>query len=146
MLYCWYRDYILFFKQKTAYEMRISDWSSDVCSSDLMYVGQRGVFFNDQPKRLPGHGGGPSSNEKRIAAARAQQLGARLLKVEVYPILGFVAQRHQPVFDTFSLYDAYYAFGQAGIQQAPTEQSRSEERRGGKEWFSTCNTRWCPSQ
>src|SRR3546814_8117343 len=26
-----------FFKQKTAYEMRISDWSSDVCSSDLMY-------------------------------------------------------------------------------------------------------------
>src|SRR3546814_6738373 len=25
----------LFFKQKTAYEMRISDWSSDVCSSDL---------------------------------------------------------------------------------------------------------------
>src|SRR3546814_5462909 len=28
---------ILFFKQKTAYEMRISDWSSDVCSSDLQY-------------------------------------------------------------------------------------------------------------
>src|SRR3546814_1746101 len=26
-----------FFKQKTAYEMRISDWSSDVCSSDLTY-------------------------------------------------------------------------------------------------------------
>src|SRR3546814_747427 len=32
-----YRLYIVFcfFKQKTAYEMRISDWSSDVCSSDL---------------------------------------------------------------------------------------------------------------
>src|SRR3546814_8021069 len=28
-----------FFKQKTAYEMRISDWSSDVCSSDLLGVG-----------------------------------------------------------------------------------------------------------
>src|SRR3546814_3446120 len=28
-----------FFKQKTAYEMRISDWSSDVCSSDLTCVG-----------------------------------------------------------------------------------------------------------
>src|SRR3546814_6118871 len=27
---------IFFFKQKTAYEMRISDWSSDVCSSDLV--------------------------------------------------------------------------------------------------------------
>src|SRR3546814_3181040 len=29
-----------FFKQKTAYEMRISDWSSDVCSSDLIAAGQ----------------------------------------------------------------------------------------------------------
>src|SRR3546814_15393209 len=28
-----------FFKQKTAYEMRISDWSSDVCSSDLQFLG-----------------------------------------------------------------------------------------------------------
>src|SRR3546814_1938333 len=30
---------IFFFKQKTAYEMRISDWSSDVCSSDLLRFG-----------------------------------------------------------------------------------------------------------
>src|SRR3546814_5710466 len=30
MVFC-----LFFFKQKTAYEMRISDWSSDVCSSDL---------------------------------------------------------------------------------------------------------------
>src|SRR3546814_19869989 len=29
------RMYVFFFNQKTAYEMRISDWSSDVCSSDL---------------------------------------------------------------------------------------------------------------
>src|SRR3546814_2016598 len=29
-------EYFFFFKQKTAYEMRISDWSSDVCSSDLV--------------------------------------------------------------------------------------------------------------
>src|SRR3546814_9637798 len=28
-------EFFFFFKQKTAYEMRISDWSSDVCSSDL---------------------------------------------------------------------------------------------------------------
>src|SRR3546814_1878704 len=28
-------SFFFFFKQKTAYEMRISDWSSDVCSSDL---------------------------------------------------------------------------------------------------------------
>src|SRR3546814_7621321 len=33
---CWGRlMHVFFFKQKTAYEMRISDWSSDVCSSDL---------------------------------------------------------------------------------------------------------------
>src|SRR3546814_3219484 len=30
--------FFFFFKQKTAYEMRISDWSSDVCSSDLVLV------------------------------------------------------------------------------------------------------------
>src|SRR3546814_4546251 len=32
------RMIFFFFKQKTAYEMRISDWSSDVCSSDLRKV------------------------------------------------------------------------------------------------------------
>src|SRR3546814_6355497 len=32
-----------FFKQKTAYEMRISDWSSDVCSSDLPWTAPRGT-------------------------------------------------------------------------------------------------------
>src|SRR3546814_7442686 len=31
----WCVAFVFFFKQKTAYEMRISDWSSDVCSSDL---------------------------------------------------------------------------------------------------------------
>src|SRR3546814_5092529 len=35
MLYVCLLFVVFFFKQKTAYEMRISDWSSDVCSSDL---------------------------------------------------------------------------------------------------------------
>src|SRR3546814_2506379 len=41
LVYCFivglvsYVCFVFFFKQKTAYEMRISDWSSDVCSSDL---------------------------------------------------------------------------------------------------------------
>src|SRR3546814_3361604 len=39
-----------FFKQKTAYEMRISDWSADVCSSDL----------RDQPQGQPRHRQAPS--------------------------------------------------------------------------------------
>src|SRR3546814_2039145 len=34
--------FFFFFKQKTAYEMRISDWSSDVCSSDLLFAVQGG--------------------------------------------------------------------------------------------------------
>src|SRR3546814_14873162 len=40
---------IFFFKQKTAYEMRISDWSSDVCSSDLQRRSEVevGVQFED---------------------------------------------------------------------------------------------------
>src|SRR3546814_4171841 len=37
----------LFFKQKTAYEMRISDWSSDVCSSDLLGDVERGEPFGE---------------------------------------------------------------------------------------------------
>src|SRR3546814_2290475 len=36
-------DSFFFFKQKTAYEMRISDWSSDVCSSDLAGPGRSGT-------------------------------------------------------------------------------------------------------
>src|SRR3546814_8225448 len=49
-----------FFKQKTAYEMRISDWSSDVCSSDL-FLGRfagavgRGVQIKDQLFHLARH-------------------------------------------------------------------------------------------
>src|SRR3546814_13500607 len=35
--------FLFFFKQKTAYEMRISDWSSDVCSSDLCKLGGGGA-------------------------------------------------------------------------------------------------------
>src|SRR3546814_5523508 len=46
-----------FFKQKTAYEMRISDWSSDVCSSDLITANRKASHavlrhrFRDRPQR-----------------------------------------------------------------------------------------------
>src|SRR3546814_4780114 len=40
--------FFFFFKQKTAYEMRISDWSSDVCSSDLVgLTTTSGIYFNE---------------------------------------------------------------------------------------------------
>src|SRR3546814_6343865 len=61
-----------FFKQKTAYEMRISDWSSDVCSSDL--------------PRLRGHRGA-----RRLAAGKpARCAGQRL------PLAARAAQPPQP--------------------------------------------------
>src|SRR3546814_8008642 len=44
---------VFFFKQKTAYEMRISDWSSDVCSSDLA-----------------GHGAGWNEYHRQMAKAQ----------------------------------------------------------------------------
>src|SRR3546814_3144651 len=50
-------DVFFFFKQKTAYEMRISDWSSDVCSSDLinrkdLTTVRAGRFLNRAVDRL----------------------------------------------------------------------------------------------
>src|SRR3546814_9433890 len=75
---------IFFFKQKTAYEMRISDWSSDVCSSDL-----RGAHPGDVPRlegalpyrrRLPlrrraaDAGGGPRAFGQRAAAVAGRAL------------------------------------------------------------------------
>src|SRR3546814_19117396 len=37
--------FFCFFKQKTAYELRIRDWSSDVCSSDLLDIGKRDTLI-----------------------------------------------------------------------------------------------------
>src|SRR3546814_7431558 len=57
--------FVFFFKQKTAYEMRISDWSSDVCSSDLMRLARhrghradhRGIDDVVRPELAVDHGG-----------------------------------------------------------------------------------------
>src|SRR3546814_9278609 len=49
--------FVCFFKKRTAYEMRISDWSSDVCSSDLGDVWQwhqdYGTWLNDDLMPTP---------------------------------------------------------------------------------------------
>src|SRR3546814_3193893 len=48
--------FFFFFKQKTAYEMRISDWSSDVCSSDLrLLAGPGPTAWPDQRARDAHH-------------------------------------------------------------------------------------------
>src|SRR3546814_10099728 len=58
-----------FFKQKTAYEMRISDWSSDVCSSDLAARG-RDQHLRLEHEALAGH------VVERVHRARIQALAA----------------------------------------------------------------------
>src|SRR3546814_710658 len=45
--------YFVFFKQKTGYEMRISEWSSDVCSSDLQCDERYAAQVNLRPNALP---------------------------------------------------------------------------------------------
>src|SRR3546814_1981235 len=59
---------LCFFKQKTAYEMRISGWSSDVCSSDL---GAGAAFRPDTLRRKRNH------SDKSAAQANARQEAQR---------------------------------------------------------------------
>src|SRR3546814_9170662 len=63
---------VLFFKQKTAYEMRISDWSSDVCSSDL----GRGAKRSLRPHRRRS---GEPARQPPAAGARLQGFGGRAI-------------------------------------------------------------------
>src|SRR3546814_6946365 len=43
---------VFFFKQKTAYELRISGWSSDVCSSDLVWAFANGALLPHRAAKL----------------------------------------------------------------------------------------------
>src|SRR3546814_12536004 len=104
-----------FFKQKTAYEMRISDWSSDVCSSDLVGNGQRvhralelGPVLALDPAR-DAAGGRGVGHQHHVAAGQRDEGG-----------------QGGALVATFFLLD------------------RSEERRVGKECVSTCRSRWSP--
>src|SRR3546814_4784544 len=55
-----------FFKQKTAYEMRISDWSSDVCSSDLISMLTQKIHDMDGDSRTQNNREHYATLEKRI--------------------------------------------------------------------------------
>src|SRR3546814_8200054 len=93
-----------FFKQKTAYEMRISDWSSDVCSSDL-----HTHFANPVGLDSPGN---YSSATDLVKMALILRTNAFIRETVDKPKV--------------------------------TLQSRSAERRVGKECVSTCRSRWSP--
>src|SRR3546814_308611 len=73
-----------FFKQKTAYEMRISDWSSDVCSSDL-YVSGNAVF--SQYLQIPAV---PGAGELAIVCAAIAGAGLGFLWFNTYPAMVFM--------------------------------------------------------
>src|SRR3546814_12901426 len=124
----WNLSFIFFFKQKTAYEMRISDWSSDVCSSDLPRAGRQrrrsfardlSVVDHELPPFRPAH---PAfERDVRDARDRGQCLTAK-------------AQRRHPIDGVV---------GQLGGRMT-FERERSEARRVGKECVSTCRSRWSP--
>src|SRR3546814_7762345 len=59
-----------FFKQKTAYEMRISDWSSDVCSSDLRHGAE--LASRRRWRRRSGRGSDPHRGHRQGGAGAAR--------------------------------------------------------------------------
>src|SRR3546814_1569686 len=109
-----------FFKQKTAYEMRISDWSSDVCSSDLKLPAP--------PEHDP---------DKPTAVVLLSNQGA-----EVTDVLA--------PYEVLSESGAFNVYAAAPEREAVTLSGgldvlpRSEERRVRKECVSTCRSRWSP--
>src|SRR3546814_5256807 len=108
-----------FFKQKTAYEMRISDWSSDVCSSDLRPGADQGMV----PLALP-----VIDYRRRLTDPL---LGGKLqLQLNSLAITRSEGQDTQRAF--------------AGAQWDLRKITRSEESRVGKECVSTCRSRWSP--
>src|SRR3546814_17840105 len=112
-----------FFKQKTAYEMRISDWSSDVCSSDLegaaVGLRLRGALLAHRRCHL-----------QRVAGAHGPQ-PAQLVQAW---------RAHRAGVDDVGLVEDAERDGQ-GLEAGG---DRSEERRVGKECVSTCRSRWAP--
>src|SRR3546814_16180920 len=117
---------VFFFKQKTAYEMRISDWSSDVCSSDL------DVSFDVHAGEILVIMGLSGSGKSTLIRCLT-----RLIK----PNAG------QVLFDGVDLLQASHR-SLTDIRRRKMGmvfQNRSEERRGGKEWVSTCRSRWSPN-
>src|SRR3546814_6926007 len=115
--------------------MRISDWSSDVCSSDL--DGQRTLaqlIAADARARL-------------IAPLLWQRFATRLHEVpadgEVFPLVEIGAHCRGSLFlDASTLTSAKLSSAIGRVFEAIP--GRSEERRVGKECVSTCRTRWSP--
>src|SRR3546814_2912261 len=111
--------FIFFFKQKTAYEMRISDWSSDVCSSDLTEALQ-------------------SPNTEYLAAALYSVANDPGLHQLLPYFTRHIAKEVAANLQNGPLYDRPCRLERCWLIV------RSEERRVGKEWVSTCRYRCTP--
>src|SRR3546814_19581755 len=111
---------LFFFKHKTAYEMRISDWSSDVCSSDFCATSStvRSVSAICRWIRNGSH--------EAVSGGLADS-------ILVKPPDLFCHSGFPLTLCTGALHP--------GVARAC---GRSEERRGGKECVSTCRSRWSP--
>src|SRR3546814_4162473 len=72
--------FVFFFKQKTAYEMRISDWSSDVCSSDLFALYTDDI--NASVERFEKAGGTPLTAPRAIPYATEKGPGNKVRSEE----------------------------------------------------------------
>src|SRR3546814_10859120 len=107
---------VFFFKQKTAYEMRISDWSSDVCSSDLRLDGA------DLTRAVLARARAEGGSWRKATLQHANLGGATLVDMD----LSEAGMAHCEL---------------AGIR---LERCRREERRVGNECVSTCRSRWSP--
>src|SRR3546814_18810725 len=127
-----------FFKQKTAYEMRISDWSSDVCSSDLGRTEHEESGFRGSQAAIA-HNGIDTKVFRPDSEARLSVRAELGIPAEAFVII--VAARVDPMKGYETLF--------AALRHLPEESyvivtGRSEERGVGKEWVVTLRSRWSP--
>src|SRR3546814_13846085 len=120
------------FKQKTAYERRISDWSSDVCSSDLQEFGSsRGIAHSPRDRRRNGRGA--------FSAAGTLSL-ARILRGGTGKAVRAGLATDGP--DRGTAHPAQPCGEEGRHKKRVHPHHRSEERRVGKECVRTCRFRW----
>src|SRR3546814_14310931 len=80
---------VVFFKQKTAYEMRISDWSSDVCSSDLIDHRPVGCFDPEARQLLKA----PEADRFKLAGEQQTEPAMeRFLGVDAFEVVGRIEE------------------------------------------------------
>src|SRR3546814_1292615 len=95
-----------FFKQKTAYEMRISEWSSDVCSSDLD-AGPVGAEPQAVPGPVVGEDGVPaifqaSIGDDKMGRRNRKDVSRRASRRRHFEDVGVTAERRRPERRTFA--------------------------------------------